>query len=534
MNESGQTNQATSVSPTFRPTWSVSTAAIVIGALFGLIYGATRSMTLVTLTAGLVAGAAVGGVVGVLVSASRRLQEVRWWAPAIIYVVALGGLAAASGSRLKQPSQDNHFVYLADSLNHGQLTLRKHPPHQNDWARVVSVTLADGKILRGQWWKAAGRRAFRTTKGKVVQIAPGSVRRTKTTWYVSFPPLPAMLMMPGVAVDGYGFNDVWFTVILAALNPVLAFLLLVELKRSGYSFMSTVDNLWLTAFFTFGTVHFYCAVIGQVWYTAHIVGTTLLLSYLLASLDGRQPFAAGLLLGSAFITRTPMLMAFPFFVLMVLKPSGLDPKQRFVDLFKKIAWRKTIRPLLSFALPVTAIGLWMAYLNWLRFDSPFEFGHLYLNIRWLPRIERWGLFNIHYVSRNLSAAFTLLPYIQAHYPYIIISRHGISVLAVTPFFVYAIWPKHKGPLHYACWLSILPMALLHFMYQNSGYVQFTYRFSLDYTPLFLILLTMTGRKFGPLAKSLILWGIAWHTFGALSFGRWAAFYAKGDWLFVAQ
>ncbi|MCD6499140.1 MAG: hypothetical protein J7M25_12690 [Deltaproteobacteria bacterium] len=534
MNELGQSSQAAPAISNHRTAWSLPVVSILVGGSLGLIYGATRSMALVTLAAGFVAGAAVGGVAGILVSALRRLREVPWWEPAVIYLVALGGLVAASGSRLKRPSVDNHFVYLADSLNHGQLRLRKHPPHQNDWARVMTLTLSSGKTLRGQWWKAAGQHAFRTTKGKIVHVMPGSVRRTETTWYVSFPPLPAMLMMPGVAADGYQFNDVWFTVIVAALNPVLAFLLLVELRRSGYNAMGIVDNLWLTAFFTFGTVHFYCAVIGEVWYTAHIVGTTLLLSYLLASVDGHEPFAAGLCLGAAFITRTPMLMAFPFFVLMVLKPSGLDPKQGFKDLFRKVAWRKTIHPLLSFALPVMVIGLWMAYLNWQRFDNPFEFGHTYLNIRWLPRIERWGLFNVHYMSRNLSAAFTLLPYIQTHYPYIVISRHGISLLAVTPFFVYAMWPKQKGPLHYACWLSIFPIALLHFMYQNSGYVQFTYRFSLDYTPLLLVLLTMTGRKFGPLAKSLILWGIVWHTFGALSFGRWSQFYAKGDWLFVAQ
>ena len=42
--------------------------------------------------------------------------------------------------------------------------------------------------------------------------------------------------------------------------------------------------------------------------------------------------------------------------------------------------------------------------NYLRFDHFAEFGHKYLNIGWQDRIQRWGLVNYHFLSRNLTCA----------------------------------------------------------------------------------------------------------------------------------
>ena len=47
--------------------------------------------------------------------------------------------------------------------------------------------------------------------------------------------------------------------------------------------------------------------------------------------------------------------------------------------------------------------------NYARFENPFEFGHKFLNVQWQERILRFGLFNYHFLSRNLAAALVLLP-----------------------------------------------------------------------------------------------------------------------------
>jgi hypothetical protein len=516
-----------------------------VGSAYG-VYRAFVSSSWIPAGAGLVAGLCVGALAAVvyfrLSDWVRREQGLSRWSPAAIYLIALVGLSGASGSRMLRASANNHFVYLADSLNHGRLSMRKPPPHGNDWAKVVTVELRDGTELRGRWWRAAGRNTFRTQSGELVDLEPGRVRSRESSWYVSFPPLPATLMMPGVSIWGYDFNDVLFTILIAALNPLLCFLLLEDLKLRGYSRRTRSENLWLTLFFCFGTVHFYCSVVGEVWYTAQVLGATMMLGYLIAGLDVRHPLIAGLFVGLGFITRTPLLFAFPYIAIQALsrfrvtKGNEASPdERRLADRLRSVDWKRVGKSAALFATPVVLVGLWMAWLNWHRFGSPFEFGHTYLSIRWAGRIQRWGLFNLHYVPRNLAAAFALLPHIKTQYPYVIISRHGISLLATTPLLVYAIWPKRKiRPLHYACWAAIGVIALSHFMYQNSGYVQFTYRFSLDYTPVLVMLLALSGRPMKTVAKALLLWGVAVHTFGALSFGRWSQFYARGDWLFVVR
>jgi hypothetical protein len=518
----------------------VQGGAAVIGGVTGLAYGlwrASASSSFVPVPAGLAAGLCAGSIAGVLLAAWRpweRTGSLRTTlTPVIIYFVALVGLAAASGSRLLKPSTDTHFVYLADALNHGQLHLRKRPPHQNDWAKVDVLTLRNGKQIRGRWWRAAGPHSFRSTDGKIQNLPPGSVKRRKVTWYVSFPPLPAALMMPGVLAKGHLFNDVWFTLTIAALNPVLCFLLLGELRRIGASKRTQTDDLWLTMLFCFGTVHFFCSVLGKVWYTAHVLGTTLALGYLLSGLQARSPLMAGLFLGLGFVTRTPLLFAFPYFALQALKPEG-PGNGTLRGYFRGVALKPAMKRLAIFGLPVLFIGLLMAWMNWARFDNPFEFGHTYLNIRWAHRIQRWGLFNIHYLPKNLAAAFSLLPHIQTRYPYITISRHGLSLLLVTPIFVYLLWPKIKTALHHPLWIAVGLMAVTHFLYQNSGYVQFSYRFSLDFTPMLIVLLASGNRPLGNLAKGLIFWSVLAHGFGAVTFDRFHQFYSKGDWLFVVS
>lgn len=57
------------------------------------------------------------------------------------------------------------------------------------------------------------------------------------------------------------------------------------------------------------------------------------------------------------------------------------------------------------------------------------------------------------------------------------------------------------------------------MYQNSGWLQFGYRFSLDYMVLLIVLLALGNRPFRGGFYALLVFAIAVNTFGALTFGR---------------
>ena len=418
----------------------------------------------------------------------------------IVYVLALVAYFAASGRRLPRPSRATHFVYLADAFLHGRMSLQGNPPNDDDWARVETLTLKDGRTVRGQF--AAGQATtFLTMRHETLNVPPENIASRKSDWYVSFPPLPAVLMMPVVAISGLRTNDIIFTIFFAALVPALLVGLLRRLRELALSRRTEREDLWLVAMFGVGTVFYYSSVIGEVWYTAHVIGCAIVVLYALCALEARRPLLAGLLLGLGVATRVPLIMLFPLFVFE--------------------AWRcrraELTRVLALFAAPAAAIGLALAWFNWHRFGNPFEFGHAYLAIRWASRIQHWGLFNYHFLSRNLAAAFTLTPKFINRAPFVQVSRDGLSMLITTPALAYLVWPRERPPVHRALWLTVLPIALMSFLYQNDGFVQFGYRFSLDYMVLLVMLLAIGARPLTRTFRILIIVGVIVNLIGAITF-----------------
>jgi hypothetical protein len=62
---------------------------------------------------------------------------------------------------------------------------------------------------------------------------------------------------------------------------------------------------------------------------------------------------------------------------------------------------------------------------------------------------------------------------------------------------------------------------------NSGWVQFGYRFSLDYLVFLVMLIAIGGRPLSKLAKALIIAGIIINLFGAATFDRAWQYYRVG-------
>ena len=78
-------------------------------------------------------------------------------------------------------------------------------------------------------------------------------------------------------------------------------------------------------------------------------------------------------------------------------------------------------------------------------------------------------------------------------------------------------------------LCSIPIALVSLLYQNTGYVQFGYRFSLDYTLPLLLLLALSRRAPpGRLFCLCVVWGVLVNLFGALTFSRYWQFYFNGS------
>lgn len=413
--------------------------------------------------------------------------------PLAIFLTCSLTYVALLGTRAGGPSENNHYVHLAASLLQGKLgVLGNTPPGTNDWA-----------FYEGRW-------------------------------FVSFPPFPALVIAPAVAIWGLATRDALFWAGLAGLAPALLFVLLTRLRERGDSTRSLRDDLVLTAMFAFGTVYFYVAVQGTVWFAAHVVASALLVLYLFAALDARHPALAGLCLGLLWATRPPTLLAGTLFVVEALRahrkpePPPIDPA--FHPLRQALAWvrgadlGRFVRAHVQLAIPlvgVLALQLWM---NYARFDDPLCFGHEYLQIRWRGRIDRWGLFNYHYVSKNLAVFLASLPWLTDHRPYVRISLHGLALWVTSPNLLWTLWPKHVDARTVGLWLAVIPVAVLDLMYQNSGWVQFGYRFALDYMPFLIVLLALGRRRFGPGFFLCLAIAVAINAFGAVTFDRAWQFY----------
>jgi hypothetical protein len=428
-----------------------------------------------------------------------------------VYAIFLVGYSAASGNRILRHSTDTHFSYQADMFLHGRLDLGHPPPNSNDWAEVEYLHLKDGRTVAGTFLKSNPTH-FRELGGKVERIESTDILNRWKKYYVSFPPFPALLFLPFVAIFGLGVNDVLISVVLAALAPMLLFFTLRHLAARGDSTRSEEDDLWLVAMFGFGTVYFYSAVIGQVWYTAHVVAMVLTGLCVLASFEARRPILAGLCVGALLLTRPHIASWALFFFYEAWRAHG-----------RKIPLRK----LVAFGVPIILLGGLGFAFNWARFGAFGEFGHFYLNVRWTDRIQRYGLTNFSFLARNLTCALTLTPKLIAKSPYLQFSWHGVSLLFTTPAYLYLLWPRIKSSLHTALWCLVAPIALAGLLYQNDGWVQFGYRFSNDFSFALMMLLAIGGRPLTRTWKTLILVGIAVNLLGALTFGRFNQYYFEG-------
>jgi hypothetical protein len=325
-------------------------------------------------------------------------------------------------------------------------------------------------------------------------------------------------MLPFVAIFGYQFNDTSFTVFFGALNVLLFFLLLERLARAGDNPHGRRENLALALFLGFGTVHFYAAIRGEVWFTAQTMGVTLTCLYLLFAHRAHRPFLAGLALACASLTRTPIAFAVVFFLFELLAPDG-----HFDRDVLGVRLRETVRAGLLFAAPLVVFAAGMMWMNQVRFGSPFEFGHSHLwNNRVNAWVSKWGLFHPHYLMQNLEAAFLRGPTISLHPLRVGFDGHGMSIFLTTPLLLLLPWPRRRARLSRALWASVVAVALPALFYQNDGYYQFGYRFSLDWMPFLFLLLAVGGRR---MTRGFYLLGLA-----GVAMGLWGALVFKGGWL----
>jgi hypothetical protein len=430
--------------------------------------------------------------------------------------------AFAARETLVTHTSFNHYALLAESWLEGRLDLGGPPPAHtgnNDFSR-----------FEGQW-------------------------------YVTFPPFPALLLLPLVAIGGSAarVQDGQLFLWLSGIGPAISFLAFEKLGRMGLSHCGTRWHIVLSLLFAFGTVYFFSAEQGTVWYAAHVIGVALAAAYLLFALDASHPILAGTMLALAFLTRPPLLFAAPLFLAEALRVTlrsrseakRRDPEQLelelslrseqlelplvanepkplharrvgdLAELWQRLDKRRLFVLCAAFAVPIgvgLALSMWH---NAARFGDPFDSGYRHLVIAWRGRIERWGLFDYHYLARNLGVVLTSLPWRPepgSDLPFRI-NLHGLALWVTTPMYLWLLWPRRVTALHIALWITVAAVAVPTLFYQNSGWVQFGYRFSNDYAIFLFALLAIGGYRFGSLFRACAIWAVVVNAFGAWTFGR---------------
>lgn len=418
-----------------------------------------------------------------------------WLGAVSIYLLVVGVyLLVAPLNLLTEHTQYNHYAHLAHAWLNGRLDLADGPPayaHNNDFARY------------------------------------------NDRWFVAFPPFPAVVLLPFVAIakepelvrDGQIF--LW----VSGLAPTFLFLALQRLGRRGYSGRSTLTNWVLALCFAWGSVFFFTAVQGSVWFAAHVVGTTLAAAYLWSAIEARRPLIAGIALGLGLMTRPPLAFAAGLFAVEALRMALRNAEYsdaawsdarwftRGRWLLGRVAWRRLLVSGAWFGVPVAVCLAVMYWHNYARFDSPFETGYQYLTVAWQARMKKWGLFHYHYLARNLGVLLTMLPWLEGGKVPFKINVHGLALWFTTPMYLWLLWPKVKPAIHWSLWITVALVAVPTLFYQNSGWAQFGYRFSNDYAVFLFALLAIGGRRFGFWFALAVLWAVAVNAFGAVTFER---------------
>lgn len=433
---------------------------------------------------------------------TQRPWPVRWMkahrTELALFAVSYLILASFSAQRFLRQSAAPHFIYQAKAWLEGRADIDQSVlPNPEDWACVREVG------------------------GEKTRCTPPVQPSDK--FYVSFPDFPAVVMLPFVAVNGYQFNDTSFGVFIGALAIVAFFSLLQLLTALGESGRTRNENLLLSLLLGFGTVFFYCAIRGEVWFSAEVMGVLFTCLYLRFAVRARRPVWAGVLYSMAVLTRTPLVFAGIFFLVELLCPEkGNRLAQLKAALRAPRGWLPTLG---KFALGAAPLAIAAAVYNQVRFGGLADFGHNFLfNNRVNADIDTFGLFNLHYLPRNLEAAFLLLPKLSLHPLKLGYSPYGLSLFLTLPVLLLLFTPKEKRRLDVALWLAVAVCALPGLLYQNTGYMQFGFRFSLDYTPYLLLLFALGGWSLKkPGVKALMVLGVVVNFWGAVAFSGYTEY-----------
>ena len=303
--------------------------------------------------------------------------------------------------------------------------------------------------------------------------------------YVVEAPMPAVLMLPLVAVYGAAANQN----VLAALLAAVAAATMYRFARSMAD--SRADALLLAAFLLFGTSVMYGAMSGDVWLVAHLSALTFTLLALLELNTKRRLWMVVLFGLAAALSRYPLVLALPVYVWL---------------LRDQVRQLKPLAAAAAVALPVLA--LWCAY-NWTRwhtlYDPGFSIWHRVMDPRSKYASSAFSLTNL---GPQLKQIFYEAPARLRSFPWFAPRPFGTGLIFVSTGLVVAVAVRARDRLVLPLIALVLLTAIPALLYYDGGGIQFGARHALDFEPFLLALIATSLRHEPRWWKRVLLAGSA--------------------------
>jgi hypothetical protein len=306
--------------------------------------------------------------------------------------------------------------------------------------------------------------------------------------YVIFPPMPAVLISPFVAIFG---SDFQFFMPLSLL--AFAAIGLMWWRIADQESASADLTRLITLTVLFATPLFFVMLRGdRIWFFAQLWGFLFASASLYFALVRKDPLLAGLCLGAAFLSRQMTILYAPLLYLLLLEK---DARLFRIDL-------PAIKRVLTLAVfPTLAVAIYHGY-NYIRFGDLLDTGYGFIFTEpptaagaaagaFLKlRLHDIGMFAPDYVLFNVVHMFLQGPHLEFVGTYLTemgsFDRNGASVLVTTPVLLLAL----LAPRDRQFWLGIGTCAVIlcwTLFYYSSGYSQFSaQRYTLDWLPILLL------------------------------------------------
>ncbi|PZR62134.1 MAG: hypothetical protein DLM53_06555 [Candidatus Eremiobacter antarcticus] len=323
-------------------------------------------------------------------------------------------------------------------------------------------------------------------------------------WYGVDGPFPAVLMLPSVLMKGLQANQTAVCIVAAAICVGLAWVLLARIG------VGATSRCWLILFFFAGTDLWWCGMLGDVWFMAHVVAVLFTLLALLECTGRGRGWLVGLFALCAFESRFTLALAVPLYG-WLLHSSALEQggPTRVVPQRRLAGFVGTL---------VCGAAVWVAYneLMWGRWN---DIGHsLYFHQ------DAWGQksgspLSIVYLPYQFYSFFLQAPILvewlqQARWPFFKVDIHGVALTFTSPALILGCFAKTPRSLVVALWVTAALVAVPSFLYYLNGWYQFGMRHALDFEPFLLLLMALACRSSVPRwGAALILWSAAMGAWG---------------------